>query len=441
MSYNQISSLHKDIFRNSTNLTFLFLDSNSLQTLDATSFLNNPTLIYISLNGNKINALSSKMFQPFYNTSLTLDLRNNTCIDQYFGSFFLLNATQQQFLESALETCDKNILVKVLNCTEITSLPNTCSFDNQVLGTNDTANFTVSSGLTPATVYYINFNSYVANSVSFYYIPASLFTYFPNVYYMYLYYGNIQEIRSNTFLNATNLQYIYLTHNNISALGADIFRGAQNLFYLHLGYNQLSSIDANAFRGLSKLNYLYLNNNKITTLNSQTFAPLNSLGNLSLSNNQISSLDKDSFTNLANLVYLYMDFNLLESLDAIFLVKNTKLEFFSLHGNKINTLSRKMFQPFYNTSLSLDLRNNVCINQSFGSGFLLNEMQQRSLENALETCDKICVPTNSGNSTQLLLDLANLLNNFFVAMSKSILNVNGVLTNYSAKVSNFTRYI
>jgi hypothetical protein len=94
---------------------------------------------------------------------------------------------------------------KVFNCAALTSIPNGCSFDSQVLGINDTASFTVSSGLTPANIQYIYFNSYVAKSMSSYYIPASLFIFFPNAFYIYFVYGNIQEIRSNTFLNATKL--------------------------------------------------------------------------------------------------------------------------------------------------------------------------------------------------------------------------------------------
>jgi hypothetical protein len=94
-----------------------------------------------------------------------------------------------------------------------------------------------------------------------------------------------------------------------------------------------------------------------------------------------------------------------------------------------------MFQSFYNTSLALDLRNNVCFNQKFDGGFLLNVTQQRALESALETCN------NPGNSSSLLKDLANLLQNFFKDMSSSVLNVNNVLTNYSVKVTNFTKYV
>jgi Leucine-rich repeat (LRR) protein len=183
----------------------------------------------------------------------------------------------------------KEIDGKIFNCAALTSSSSSaCSFDSQVLGISDTATFTVSPGLTPANIQHIYFNWIVAKSMSFYYIPASLFTYFPSVYSIYFGNGNIQEIRSNTFLNAIKLQYLSLPSNNISTLGSDAFKGALNLYFLDLISNQLSSIDANAFRGLSKLYYLYLKSNKLTTLHAQTFAPLSSLNTLYLAYNQIS---------------------------------------------------------------------------------------------------------------------------------------------------------
>jgi hypothetical protein len=224
-------------------------------------------------------------------------------------------------------------------------------------------------------------------------------------------------------------------------LGPDAFKGAQNLYLLDLSFNQLSSIDVNAFRGLSKLSYLYLQNNKLTTLNSQTFAPLSSLYYLNLSNNQISSLDKDIFRNLTNLRFLIANNNSLQTLDTTIFSRNIKLLTLALNSNKINALSFKMFQQFYNTSLALDLSNNLCINRNFGSGFLLDVTQQRALESALETCNKQYVASNPGNSSSLLKDLANLLQNFLADSSSSVLNVNNVLTNYSAKVTNFTKFV
>jgi Leucine-rich repeat (LRR) protein len=345
------------------------------------------------------------------------------------------------FIVSLLAAGLKVIDGKVFNCAALTSTsPNTCSFDSQVLGINDTATFTVSSG-PPSNIQYAFFNYKVARSTSFYYIPASLFTYFPNVIYILFTFGNIQEIRSNTFLSATKLQYLYLWQNNISVLGPDSFKGAQILIQLDLSNNQLSSIDVNAFRGLSKLKNLYLSSNKLTTLNPQTFAPLSSLNLLYLGNNQISSLDKNIFRNLTNLLELYLNNNTLQTLDATIFSSNRILLTIYLSNNKINALSSKMFQSFYNTSLTLDLTNNLCINQNFAGDFLRNVTQQRALESALEICNKQFVANNPGNSSLLLKDLANLLQNFLTDMSSSVLNLNNVLTNYSAKVANFTKFV
>jgi Leucine-rich repeat (LRR) protein len=157
--------------------------------------------------------------------------------------------------------------------------------------------------------------------------------------------------------------------------------------------------------------------------------------------NQISSLDKDIFRNLTRLVHLYLHNNSLQTLDATIFSNNTKLLILSLNGNKIDVLSNKMFQTFYNTSLALDLRSNICIDQNFIGGFLLNVAQQRALESALETCNKQYVAKNPGNPLSLLKDLGNLLQNFFKDMSSSVLGVNNVLTNYSMNVANFTKYV
>ncbi len=136
-----------------------------------------------------------------------------------------------------------------------------------------------------------------------------------------------------------------------------------------------------------------------------------------------------------------MNANNLQTLDATIFSSNAKLLQLSLGNNKINAISNKMFQSFYNTSLALDLSNNLCINQNFASGFLLDVIQQRAFEFALDTCNKQYVGNNPGNSSSLLKDLASLLQNFLVDMSSSVLNVNNVVTNYSMKVANFTKYV
>jgi hypothetical protein len=99
-------------------------------------------------------------------------------------------------------------------------------------------------------------------------------------------------------------------------------------------------------------------------------------------------------------------------LDATIFSDNKKLQYLYLGSNKINALSNKMFQQFYNTLLALDFNYNLCINKNFASGSLINATQQQAFESALEICNKLYVANNPGNSSSLLRDLANLLQNF-----------------------------
>jgi Leucine-rich repeat (LRR) protein len=189
------------------------------------------------------------------------------------------------------------------------------------------------------------------------------------------------------------------------------------------------------------------------TLSSQTFSPLIGLIQLSLNKNRISSLDKDIFKNLKNLVTLSLSSNALQTLDASVFSNNSRLQNLNLNDNKINALSNQTFRVIYNNRFTLDLTNNVCINASFKGSFLFSPSQQRSLESTLDTCNKNYImiitmstttplPTTiSAKSNQLLNDLADLGYNFFVAMSSSVLNINSVLTNYTANVVTFTKFL
>jgi hypothetical protein len=304
-------------------------------------------------------------------------------------------------------TCD------ILNETE-------CIVEHPYLGANDDAIIELPPGLSSYDILTVYFNPLAKPSSSVYYIPASLFTYFPNLYGLGIYTASVQEIRNNTFLNATNLQWLGLSGNNISTLGADVFRGANELSTIYLDSNQLSSIDPNAFRALSKLAELYLDNNRIVTLDSQTFSSLTNLETLSLS------------------------FNALQTLDATIFSNNAKLQFLYLNDNKINELSSQTFRVIYNNSFSLDLRNNVCVNASF-NGSPFDATAQQSLESALDTCNYNYFPNTTTplpitNSNQLLNDLAAFGQNLFAAMSSSISNINNALSNFTASVANITKY-
>jgi Leucine-rich repeat (LRR) protein len=286
---------------------------------------------------------------------------------------------------------------KTLNCTLEKNNRESCYCQDAKLSNSEEASFGVTnleSGETPANIPQLYFSS-----SSIYYVPASIFTFFTKLKGFQIFLSKVQEIRNNTFENATDLRYIDLSWNKISALEADTFRGATSLGAINLYYNQISHIDPNAFRGLPNLSYLKLGFNKITELDSRTFAMLNKVFLLDLSRNSIKALDKDTFRNLQNLVDLDLSNNLLETLDDTLFVKNLRLSALILGSNQIRALNSKMFKHLI--YLYLDLRDNVCVDTVIRSRF--EDPNQENPEILLAKCDNNSVSERPGRICHRIL--------------------------------------
>jgi Leucine-rich repeat (LRR) protein len=232
-----------------------------------------------------------------------------------------------------------------------------CNFRDAVLNSGEEASFIASNfgpGETVANITELDFQT-----STIHYVPASIFTYFIKLLWLQISSCNLQEIRNNTFENATELEYLNFYENQITTLKADTFRGATLLESIDFRRNQISHIDVNAFRGLSNLRLLDLGFNKIVELDGKIFAPVNQLVYLGLNDNSIRALDKDIFRNLSRLTDLYLAYNSLESLDGTLLLNNTKLSYLDLSHNRIRALSSKMFQHLVNAWF-IDLSSNVC---------------------------------------------------------------------------------
>jgi hypothetical protein len=156
---------------------------------------------------------------------------------------------------------------------------------------------------------------------SFYYIPALLFTTFPNLQYLALSKSKLQEIRPNTFQNAKKLTKLWLLNNGIRNLNASSFVGATALQEIFIIQNNVT-INSNAFKGLPALNYVNLYYASMLMIDQTLFADSPKLKNLQLQDCSIKSIDLRS---LANLELLYLYFNGLSSLDKNLLQNNSKL--------------------------------------------------------------------------------------------------------------------
>jgi hypothetical protein len=166
-------------------------------------------------------------------------------------------------------------------------------------------------------------------SSSFYYIPALLFTTFPNLQSLNIESSNLREIRPNTFQNAKKLTTLRLFNNGIRNLNASSFVGATSLQSLTI-FETNVTVNPNTFKGLSALNYVFLTGGYMLTVNQTLFADNSKLKCLQLQSCSFKSIDLRSLTNLEE---LYLFYNELTSLDKNLLQNNSKLTSFYFYGN------------------------------------------------------------------------------------------------------------
>lgn len=173
-------------------------------------------------------------------------------------------------------------------------------------------------------------------------VPNQIFKKFENMDTLVLQSQNVEEISTDSFLNASKLSFLNLHDNKIKELKAHSFKGAEGLMKIHLHKNLLEVIDRDAFSGLTLLNEIHLHSNHIKHLHEDTFNPLLNVEILYLHTNQLTFLPKKLFLN------------------------NMKLKNLQLYSNKITALSNKMFSHLKSLQY-LYLSGNVCATGDYTS--------------------------------------------------------------------------
>ncbi|GIY81710.1 toll-like receptor Tollo [Caerostris darwini] len=104
---------------------------------------------------------------------------------------------------------------------------------------------------------------------------------------LYLDGNNIFQLTSHTLIGRKNMRVIYLNNSNIHLINNRTFNGLLILRTLHLENNELKSLNGYEFETLVHLEELYLSNNKIMYIANTTFQNLKSLSILNLDHNYI----------------------------------------------------------------------------------------------------------------------------------------------------------
>ncbi|GBL92884.1 Toll-like receptor 6 [Araneus ventricosus] len=276
---NRISIVNPFTFLAKTNLTYVNIANNNIETLDINTFRLNPIVLKKPLpefviSGNPffcdcnmewlqhMNKLDGTIQYPHI-----VDLNNVMCKLSFkrHGSYLPLSMSKSSdFL------CKYN--------SHCFALCHCCEFDACDCEMVCPDNCTCYSDQT------WNTNIVVCSSQNFTSMPSVIPM---DVTDLYLDGNHIYQLTSHTLIGRKNMRIIYLNNSNIHVINNRTFNGLLILRALHLENNEIKALNGYEFETLVHLEELYLSNNKISYIANTTFQNLKSLAILNLDHNSI----------------------------------------------------------------------------------------------------------------------------------------------------------
>ncbi|KAF5272931.1 hypothetical protein FQR65_LT04860 [Abscondita terminalis] len=354
LSFNRITTIKADAFRNLVFLEVLSLNDNLITVLENRLFVTLKNLRELNLQNNNISSINSTFSQDWICTIAllmkskiwllmdcqlkTLDLRNN--------SFYLLPKMFQSLrgLQSLFLKKPKGFDEQVLAFEPFIGL--------ETLSDLDLSHF----GIT--------------------FLSVGSFTGLDNLQNLNLSYNNLTELVSEVFIGMPNLESLDLHNNSITKIAENSFYDLINLKILNLHYNKIRILEKNAFKGLRNLNHLSLHDLYVEEIQSGAFDELYNCRHLTLFNNLIREINENAFIGLPELRFLNLEKNQISSINpdqsglgTVDLSSNsikeivpktfaslTKVSKFYINHNSVPVLKKDAFFGL-RSLLSLDLSN------------------------------------------------------------------------------------
>ena len=258
LSFNRISYLSKDIFKDLFSLTHLDLSANeiSISFLDFIPVGVLTNLSFLSLRSNKLKCVSWNYSYPCF-----VPVPGYL----YLGAdgFRALNAPAEpsSYSGSAYFELDlSNNKISVLSFGYLQTFPQLQKLD-------------------------------VSNNY-FEYIQTGIFNQTRLLLELNLSFNSLWALGTNIFAQLQLLQNLYLNNNRIYSLDKDLFKSNLALTTLDLSSNQIFALPVGIFTSLRSLRYLYLSNNLISEIADYVLRNNLPLEVLDLSHNSISDLSR-----------------------------------------------------------------------------------------------------------------------------------------------------
>ncbi|XP_030764499.1 chaoptin-like isoform X2 [Sitophilus oryzae] len=260
LNRNQISVLDKNAFFGLKDLQVLDLSKNMISHIHSTQFIENRKLRVLNLSRNSLNYLPRGAFN---NTLLEF-------VDLSYNAFS--NVPSSTLVDTGLTLRHLSLQSNNLEHIDITTFPD-ISF-----------------------LYHLNLSK---NKLTI--LPDNVFTSLNLLQHLDLSSNPLRANFKELFHYAQNLKYLNLANTGITLTPNFPL---PNLVHLNLSMNGIESINKNSMSKLSRLKYLDLSNCRLNYVPSHLWPYLTSLKYLDLSYNHIKELTVDSFYGLKSLQVL-----------------------------------------------------------------------------------------------------------------------------------------
>ncbi|KAF8778859.1 Protein toll like protein [Argiope bruennichi] len=322
LSQNKLIFLHPGTFSSCRELTKIYLQKNSLNSVDGLFNISNLQEIY--LKENNLKSIDDA-FQRDIKLEI-LDLNSNPL---------------KQISNSAFNTHVKQLRILILSRCELTFLLPTVFRSLSKLEKLDLS-FNHLESL-PVEIFHGLYNlievDLKENQMTY---LGEVFSYNYRLESIMLSSNNLHSVE-NIFHGLGYLKSLDLRYNKLRVITETDFSTTLSMQSLQLTKNNIYRIDSNAFLNLAELRNLSLDYNKLMVLNG-SLRNTPELQTLSLHHNRLQVIDASEMSNLKKLKILNLSYNNLTNVHKAF-ENLAQLEFLNMNNNKLTTISRSTFPP------------------------------------------------------------------------------------------------